>query len=131
MIGERGARVQGKVLECQNAGHGQGGSSLSVHLIQLHTSDGQDVAIQTEPYHKEGPSAASDDLKKVGAGAIIGAAIGALAGGGKGAAIGVGVGTAAGGGAAAATRGKPVELPVETRIAFHLAQPLTLTERLN
>jgi len=130
VIGERGARVEGKVLESQPAGHGQGGASLSLHLIGLHTSDGQDVAIETEPYHKEGPSAASDDLKKVGAGAVIGAAIGALAGGGKGAAIGAGAGTAAGGGAAAATRGKPAELPVETRLTFHLAQPVTLTERL-
>jgi hypothetical protein len=130
VIGERGARVRGKVLESQPAGHGQGGASLSVHLIGLHTSDGQDVAIETERYHKEGPSAASDNLKKVGAGALIGAAIGAIAGGGKGAAIGAGAGTAAGGGAAAATRGKPAELPVETRLTFHLAQPVTLTERL-
>jgi hypothetical protein len=131
VIAERGARLQGKVLEAERAGHAKGGSSLSVHLTGLHTSDGQDVAIETERYHKEGPSAASNDVKKVGAGAIIGAAIGAMAGGGKGAAIGAGVGAAAGGGAAAATRGKPVELPVETRLTFHLAQPVTLTERLN
>ena len=130
VIGERGARVQGKVIESQKAGRMSGVPSLIVHLIRLHTSDGQDVAIETERFRKEGRSEKGEDLKKVGAGAIIGAAIGAIAGGGKGAAIGAGVGTAAGAGTAAATRGKRLELPVETRLTFRLQQPVTLTERL-
>ena len=130
VIGERGARVQGKVLESEKAGRVTGVSSLTVHLTRLHTSDGQDIAIETELFRKEGPSSKGEDLRKVGVGAAIGAAIGAMAGGGKGAAIGAGVGGAAGAGTAAATRGKPAELPVETHLTFRLQQPVTLTERL-
>jgi hypothetical protein len=28
------------------------------------------------------------------------------------------------------TRGKPATIPVETRVSFHLQEPVTLTERL-
>jgi hypothetical protein len=131
VIGERGARVQGKVLESEKAGRLTGVSSLVIHLTRLHTSDGQEIVIDTAPFHKEGPSSKGEDVKKIGAGAVIGAAIGAIAGGGKGAAIGAGVGGAAGTGTAAATRGKPTELPVETRLTFRLQQPVTITERLH
>lgn len=131
VIGERGARVQGKVLESEKAGRLTGVSSLVIHLTRLHASDGQEIVIDTAPFHKQGPSSKGEDVKKIGAGAVIGAAIGAIAGGGKGAAIGAGVGGAAGTGTAAATRGKPVELPVETRLTFRLQQPVTITERLH
>ena len=67
---------------------------------------------------------------KAGAAAAIGAAIGAIAGGGRGAAIGAGVGGAAGAGGVMTTRGKPVHIPVETRISFRLSEPVTLTEKL-
>ena len=53
-----------------------------------------------------------------------------MAGGGKGAAIGAGAGGAAGGGVAAATRGRPAQLPVETRLTFRIEKPVTLTERI-
>jgi hypothetical protein len=62
---------------------------------------------------------------------VLGAAIGAAAGGGKGAAIGVGAGAAAGVAGAVLTRGKPAEIPVESRISFRIAGPVTITERLN
>lgn len=131
VIGERGARVRGKVVESQKAGRVSGVSSLAVQIVRLHTSDGQDIAIETERFRKEGASERGEDLKKVGVGAVLGAAIGAIAGGGKGAAIGAGVGGAAGAGTAAATRGKPLELPVETRLTFRLQQPVTITEQLH
>ena len=130
VIAERGARVRGAVMESERAGRVSGVSSLAVHLTRLHTSDGQDVTIQTEAFRKQGPTSTGEDAKKVGVGAAIGAAIGAIAGGGKGAAVGAGVGGAAGAGTVAATRGKPTELPVETRVTFRLQQPLTITERI-
>jgi hypothetical protein len=130
VIAERGARVEGKIVDAQRAGRVKGVSELSVQLTRLHTSDGQNVPISTGKYVREGPTSHASDAKKVGAGAAIGAIIGAIAGGGKGAAIGAGVGGAAGAGTVAATRGKPVELPVETRLTFRLEQPVTLTERL-
>jgi hypothetical protein len=129
-IAERGARVRGKVLEADRAGRLKGVALLSVALTSLHTADGQDVELTTERFVKEGPTSKADDAKKVGVGAAIGAAIGAIAGGGKGAAIGAGVGGAAGAGTVAATRGKPSELPVETRLTFRLQEAIKLTERI-
>jgi hypothetical protein len=129
-IAERGARVQGKLADVEQAGHLKGASQLSLQLTKVHTSDGQDIAISTEKFTKDVSTPHKEDAKKVGIGAVLGTAIGAIAGGGKGAAIGAGAGAAAGGGAAAATRGKPVELPVETRLTFRIEQPVTVTERL-
>lgn len=129
-IAERGARLEGRVLEAEEAGRVKGVSMLAIHLVRLHTSDGQRVDIQTEVFRKQGPTTKGEDAAKVGAGAGIGAAIGAIAGGGKGAAIGAAVGGAAGAGTVAATRGKPAVLPVETRIDFRLNAPVTVTEKL-
>jgi hypothetical protein len=128
VIAERGARVEGRVIESEKAGRVKGVSSLSIHLIRLRTSDGQTVQITTDPFRKLGETSKAEDARKVGIGAGLGAVIGAVAGGGKGAAIGAGVGGAAGGGAVAATRGKAVVLPVETRIDFRLSSPVSLTE---
>lgn len=129
-IAERGARVQGKVVDAQQAGRVKGVAQLALALTKIHSSDGQEIAVSTEKFAKEGPTSRGDDAKKVGIGAAIGAAIGAIAGGGKGAAIGAGAGGAAGAGTVAATRGKPAELPVETRLTFSLQAPVTVTERI-
>ncbi len=129
-IAERGARVQGKIIDSVQAGRVKGVAHLSLQLTKLHTADGQDIAISTEKFAKEGETSHGSDAKKVGIGAALGAAIGAIAGGGKGAAIGAGVGGAAGAGTVAATRGKQVELPVETRLTFKIEQPVTITERI-
>ncbi len=48
-----------------------------------------------------------------------------------GAATGAGVGGAAGAGGVLLTRGQAAELPVETKVAFRLQEPITLTEKLN
>ena len=130
ILAERGARLEGRVLEAEKAGRLRGVSSLAIHLVRLRTSDGQDVAIQTARFVKEGETSRREDAAKVGAGAAIGAAIGAIAGGGRGAGIGAAVGGATGGGTVAATRGKATVLPSETRLSFKLQEPLTLTEKL-
>lgn len=130
VIAERGARVEGRVLEAQEAGRVRGTAMLAIHLIKLHTSDGQEASLQTQKFVKEGETTRREDATKVGAGAAIGAAIGAIAGGGKGAAVGAAVGGAAGAGTVAATRGKAAVLPSETRISFRLQEPVTLTEKI-
>jgi len=131
IIGERGARVIGKVIQAVPSGRGGGVSHLAVELERLSTSDGQRVAIRTDPYVKEGSGSAGGELAKIGVGAVIGAAIGAVAGGGKGAAIGAGAGAAAGTGAVLITNGKSVEIPVETRLTFRVKDSITLTEKLD
>ena len=131
VIAERGSRLEGRVVQSTSAGHGNGTSHLEIELTKLSTADGQHVPIRTEVYSRDGSSSAGGDLAKVGIGTAIGAAIGAAAGGGKGAAIGAGIGAGAGVAGAVITRSKPAEIPVETRISFRVADPVTITERAN
>ena len=130
VIAERGARVEGRVVAADRGGKVHGTAALAVELTQLRTSDGQTVAIHTESVFQRAGETHGTDAAKVGAGAAIGAVIGAIAGGGKGAAIGAGVGGGAGAGDVLLTRGKPAELPSETRLTFRLKTAVKLTERL-
>lgn len=130
VIAERGAKVDGKVVEAVKAGRVKGTALLSVALTRVRTSDGQSIAIATDPFVREGEKSVKSDAVKVGVGAAIGAAIGAIAGGGKGAAIGGASGGAAGTGVVLATRGKPVQLDVESKLPFRLAQAVTITEKI-
>lgn len=129
VIAERGSRLTGRIAEVQQAGRVKGLSAIAVELVQLTTSDGQKVNVQTAAFRKEAEKTTKKDAVKVGLGAGIGAAIGAIAGGGKGAAIGAGVGGAAGTGTVLATRGEAAVLPVETKIEFRLTAPVTITEK--
>jgi len=129
VIAEKGARATGRVVDLVEAGRVKGLARLSLELTSVMSSDGQKVEIQTASFEKQGPASKAEDVQKVGIGAMIGAAIGAIAGGGTGAAIGAATGGAAGGGVAAATRGKPAILPAETRISFRVEQPVTITEK--
>jgi len=117
------------VIQSEKAGHVKGLSDIAIVLTHLTTSDGQRVAIETEPFEKHGESSTKENVAKVGGGAALGAIIGAIAGGGKGAAVGTAVGGAAGGGAVAATRGKAVAIAAETKISFRLRNSVTITER--
>ncbi|MFN0170536.1 MAG: hypothetical protein ACKV22_29295 [Bryobacteraceae bacterium] len=129
VIAERGARAEGRVLNAAKAGKVKGLSMISLQLMEIVTSDGQRVEVETEPFEKSGPTSKGEDAAKVGGGAGIGAAIGGIAGGGKGAALGAIIGAATGGGAVAATRGKPARIEAETRIPFRLRSSVTVTEK--
>jgi len=129
VIAEKGARAEGRIVESQQAGRVKGLSSIALELTRLRTSDGQRVEISTDSFTKMGPESKGSDAAKIGGGAALGAIIGAIAGGGKGAAVGAGVGGAAGTGAVVTTRGKPAELPSETKISFRLNNSVTITER--
>jgi hypothetical protein len=129
VLAERGARVEGKIVERQQAGRIKGLSSIALELTRVSLSDGQRIEISTDSFTKMGPQSRAADAEKIGGGAALGAIIGAIAGGGKGAAIGAGVGGAAGTGTVAATRGKPAVLPSETKISFRINNTVTVTER--
>ena len=131
VIAERGARVQGRVVELERSGKVKGLARLALELTHVHTSDGQNIRINTSTFTREAESSTKKDAAKVGIGAAIGAAIGAMAGGGKGAGIGAGVGGAAGAGGVLLTRGQAAELRVESRVTFRLSEPVTLTEKLH
>ena len=132
VIAEKGARVEGRVVDAQKSGHVKGQATLALELTRLTTSDGQHVDIKTETLRKQSQTMATgDQVGIVAAAAGVGAIIGAIAGGGKGAAIGAGAGGAAGGGGVVATRNKAVTLPTESKIGFRLSAPVTITEQLN
>lgn len=131
IIAERGARMEGRVVEAVQAGRARGSSRLAVSIVRLATADGQNIRIRTEPYTKDGANQGATDAAKVGGGAALGAIIGAIAGGGKGAAIGAGAGGAVGAGDVMLTHGKAVEIPVEARVNFKVQESVTITERLD
>ena len=129
VIAEKGAQVDGKIVQADRAGRVKGRALLVLELTRLATQDGQSLAIETQYVEQEGPSTQKKDAAKVGIGAGIGAAIGAIVGGGKGAGIGAATGAGAGAGTVAATRGEPVVLRPETRLEFRLNQAVSVTEK--
>jgi hypothetical protein len=76
--------------------------------------------------NRDGVGANKRTGQYVGGGAVLGAIIGAIAGGGKGAAIGAIVGGGAGATAQIVTRGKEVHVPAETVLRFQLDHRLRL-----
>jgi len=100
VIAERGSRVEGRVALSEEAGRTRGLAHLGLELTRIHTSDGQTVSIRTARFEQLGAPSKAEDWAKVGARTV------------------------------AATRGKPAEIAVETRINFKLEQPVMLTERL-
>jgi hypothetical protein len=123
----RGATVMGTVTDSDPGGKVQGVASMALELTMLHTPSGQMVMISTRPVSVQAKTSKTKDAEKIGAGAAIGAAIGAIAGGGKGA----GIGAAAGGGAGTAvvlgTRGDAAEIPAESVLNFSLSSPVTIS----
>ncbi len=131
VIGERGARVDGQIVDLERSGRVKGRGRLSIRLTRLETSDRQRVDLLTEPFIREAESSAGRDATKVAIGAGVGAALGAIFGGGRGAAIGAATGGGAGAGQILLTRGKPAEIQSETKIPFRLREALTVTEKID
>jgi hypothetical protein len=129
VIAEKGARLEGKVVQSDKGGRVKGVSAIAIELTRLMTSDGQRVDLQTEVFQKTANATTGKDAAKVGAAAGIGAIIGAIAGGGKGAAIGAAAGGAGGVGGVLATRGDAATIASETRLTFRLRADITLTEK--
>lgn len=131
IIADKGSKVLGRVGEADKPGRVKAGGQLLLALTEINTTDGQRVRIETESWAKQAPNTRGRDAAEIGAGAALGAIIGAIAGGGKGAAIGAGAGGAAGTAVDLGTRGKAAVVPVETHLTFHLQNPITITEKLN
>jgi hypothetical protein len=130
IVADKGARVEGRVVETRRAGRVKDVSNLVVELSSLETADGQTIGIATQRIHREGEESKGSDAKKIGIATGIGAVIGAIAGGGKGAAIGAGAGAGAGTGTVMATRGEDVTIRSETRLQFRLLDSVQVVEKL-
>ena len=126
----RGTPILGRVVDAKGAAHFTGSSLLTIELTQL-TAHGQKVSLVTDAYSKEGKARGKDTAVKTGAGAAVGALIGALAGGGKGAAIGAAAGGGTGAGINAITKGQEVQIPAESLLNFKLQSPITVNVTLD
>ncbi len=131
IIADKGSKVLGRVMNAQSAGHVANVAGLTIALTEINTTDGQRIRVTTSVYDRKGSSNTGQDTAKIAGGAALGAIIGGIAGGGKGAAIGAGAGGAAGTGAVLLTHGRPAVIDSETPITFRLANPITITEKLN
>ncbi len=100
-----GYDVEGHIVDAKSAGKFAGQSVIALQLDRI-AVNGKYYNIQTDQYRRQGTSRGKNTAEKVGAGAGIGAIIGAIAGGGKGAAIGAAAGGGLGGGVQAATKGQ-------------------------
>ncbi len=129
VIAKKGAPVHGVVVTSDPGGKVKGVASISVRLESLTLADGRTVNLSTSTYSKQAKGTKKKDAAKIGIGAGVGAAIGAIAGGGKGAAIGAGVGGAGGTGLVLATRGEAAVIPSESQLTFRLSSPIKITKR--
>ncbi|HVF57631.1 MAG TPA: hypothetical protein VM934_15855 [Pyrinomonadaceae bacterium] len=124
-----GAIVSGKLTNVQRSGKSRGRSQLQLDFDQMrmpnssdwldfsaqvieviNTGDDDSVGEVDPEGGVRGKSTTREDVAKVGAGAGVGAIIGAIAGGGKGAAIGAILGGGAGTAGVMTQRGKDIRL---------------------
>ena len=129
VIAKQGSRVEGVIVDSDPGGKVKGVASMTLALRRLTLADGRTINLDTETVIKDANTTKGKDAKKVGIGAGVGAAIGAIAGGGSGAAIGAAVGGGTGAAASLATRGDPAEFAAESELNFTLSSPISITEK--
>jgi hypothetical protein len=122
---DKGAAIEGRVVDVKKAGRVKGRATLSLQLTSVEHG-GKPVSIETKTFVGVAKDNKKRDAAIIGGGAGVGAVIGAIAGGGKGAATGAAVGGAGGTGAVLATRGDDLHYPPESRLNFVLAKPVEL-----
>lgn len=128
VIAKKGAQVEGVVSDSDSGGKVKGVASISVKLKSIQLADGSTIAISTNTLARQAKSTKKKDAAKIGIGAGVGAAIGAIAGGGKGAAIGAGVGGGGGTAVVMATKGDPAVIPAESQLSFQLTAAVKVTK---
>jgi hypothetical protein len=119
--------VQGKIVSLAEPGRVSGVASISLQLTEIQPANGSPVPLQTQPFSETAKSQKKKDAAIIGAGAGVGTAIGAIAGGKKGAMLGAIAGGGGGTGYVLATKGQQLKYPSETLMTFKLAEPLTVT----
>ncbi|MBM3792110.1 MAG: hypothetical protein FJW35_17415, partial [Acidobacteria bacterium] len=124
----RGGIVIGRLLGVEASGRVEGRAKLSMTLTEIRIGD-ETYPVSTNTLAFEAEGGTKKDATKIGIGAGVGAAIGAIAGGGKGAAIGAAIGGGAGTATVLATKGKEVTFDPEQRFVFVLRDDLKVTLR--
>lgn len=127
VVAPAGSSLRGVVVEADRGGRVDGRAHIAIQLTELSVARDRRVEISTDSVTRTAPATKGKDAQKIGIGAGVGAAIGAIAGGGKGAAIGAAAGGGAGTGAVLATRGAPAEIPSETVLSFRLLHAVKIS----
>jgi hypothetical protein len=118
----KGTEISGTVTDVKQSGRVKGKASIAFRFERL-LFDGENHRVQTARVTLEAQQKKSDDVKKGGIGAGLGAVVGGIAGGGKGAAIGA---VAGGTGTVLATKGREVEIAPGTVVTAILQNALTV-----
>jgi outer membrane lipoprotein SlyB len=121
-IAPKGADVTLRVARVEQAGL-TGTEDVSLELAEIRTAAGRTYEVRSTNAQVSAKNRNSENIKIIGGTAVLGAIIGAIAGGGKGAAIGAAAGAGAGA-AVQAIRGQRVEIAPESILDFTLAEPL-------
>jgi hypothetical protein len=124
---EKGAKVQGKVVDAEGSGRVKGLANMRLILTSVTPLHGKAVPIVTKTQFFEAEGTKGRDSGIIGGAAGVGAAIGAIAGGKKGAVTGGIIGGGAGTGTVLATKGKEVEFPSESKLTFELEKEVQFT----
>lgn len=114
IVAAKGTKVYGRVIE-SSGGKRVGNQKLVVEFTDITIGDDL-IPIDTDRVGAEGGGGSG--VKKVGAGALIGGAVGGKSGAGKGALIGAGLSVLAG--------GSHIRVPGGTLMELHLRTPLTV-----
>ncbi len=120
-----GSRVLGSVTFVDKGGKVKERARLGIRFHTLVLADGTDVALNTEPFYRDGESPAGDSAKKIGGAAIGGAILGAILGGGKGAVVGSTAGAGAGTAAVMAGDRNPATVAAGSIVSVRLSSPVT------
>jgi hypothetical protein len=121
-IAPKGADVTLKVARVQQSGAISGNEEVSLVLSEI-AVNGRKYAVNTNNATVSAKSRGTQSAEVIGGTAVLGAIIGAIAGGGKGAAIGAAAGAGTGA-AVQAIRGQRVQIPSESKLDFTLSNPL-------
>ena len=121
----QGTPVEGVVVDAIPSGHLKGRAHLQLALDSLQLG-GKTYDIRTAKNYRRGGDHRKRNWAWIGGGAGGGLLIGAAAAGGKGALIGGPIGAGAGLAVAYFTGKRDIHLAPETRLEFHLNQPLTV-----
>ena len=121
----KGTPFAGHIVEARSSGRFKGRAAMALSLDSFEL-DGIRYPLETTRAARSSAAHKKHNWLWIGGGSGGGAAIGAIAGGGAGALIGAGAGAAAGTVGAAFTGKRNVTIPVESRLAFTLREPVSL-----
>jgi hypothetical protein len=121
----QGARAEGLVVAARPSGRLMGRAHLQLALESIEV-DGKSYQLRTASSQRIGRNHKKRNWAWIAGGGGGGALIGGLAAGGKGALIGGPIGAGAGTAVAFLTGKKDIHLSPETRLTFHLEQPVTI-----